>query len=1514
VVLPQTRILREGKTHYAWEREAIEFVKQCLPNREPYHLLALFEVPDGSTSRLYEIDLLVIGYSAIYLIECKGHPGLIEGDARDWYWTPGTGEKKRYFGEPPLRLTNHKAKVIKSLLDRRIPNCPRVEALVFLSAPGVQLNMRDGGEMGVVTRETIERAITRGEYPGSYLGQKPFGERPQIRADALRGLLQMFRNDAAFRESKARLVVGQFVLGDIVREGVGFQERRAVHQQNDRFERTARIYVRADGGPDQGDQLRHAAEREMQILWDLHEHDGILRAVDYDPHGPLGPTILFDAFEDGEPLDAFLRRHPELPLQERVQLVERIGRALAFCHRKSVVHGALGPHSVLVRRDPETGKLETKLVHFHLGASTETSGTHHWTQLASPEWNIYQAPELRESATRTTLVDLFGLGATAYFILTGEAPAASGLDAHIRLSRERAFDPRSVRDDLGGLAQLVMSATAVSGTERDDDAFAWTELFIEAARALEPPNAATRVVEIDPLEARKDSELGPYLVTKVLGQGATARVFEVEDLAKDELFALKVALDPRHHQRLLEEADELDRLRHPRIVAVHDRAILGGRQTLLLSHAGQDTLQRYLEHEGVPSLEFAVGFGEDLLSALEALEDQAVIHRDIKPANLGIGIPRKKERRSLTLFDFSLARAPLNDINVGTSAYRDPYLPLRRVNDPERRDPEWDAEADRWSAAVTLHEMLTGTRPHFAGRTAVDPDARIVLAAERFDASVREGLVAFFEKAFAREVKDRFETAERMRKAWLGAIDEKLFAGRNAAGNITRVKSLADGPLEAPRARELTDAELAAFDLSTPIAALPLSTRARNSLDRAGLERIGQLRELPDNRLSALRGAGRGVQTEIHDFRRRWVAAREQAGLSTEPPQREPFFPGYKGPDLDVSTTNLGALLIGALRLAGISTLSPLASVPRLHIEHIVQRALTESASLTPERLQQEVNALRSLLHAENRSQDENNHPDSLEAWIHALFGTGKTHQHARALFGLEGPLEGRISGTVRALATARDVTPPAIYIALGKSREKWRAHPTQRELVARIRMLLDTQGGVARLDRLAQTLLDELPHDATGALLVTKAAALVRVAIEVDEGITLFRLGTAPDGGAHVWVCLGDGFEAPLAALGAAVDALVSQRPLPGPAEAARGLRTELESIKTETTLEASDALSRLLAVRDARLLSLASDASAQGALSTRLELYPRALSAKEALEYASSMLQGGFTPTQVQALVSQRYPEAAPLPERPQLDELLKALGLDWSEAKGAYQRRQRGPENSSHTRHWSSQFSHHPANAPTWASSQEIREVDLDESVRLAIELRTFRVLGIKQDRIPETLRRFIAAYGARPVRLDQLLATAMLDEAKRLRMKDLSLLHRTDLAALDAPNDWKRLVMLAKAAAASLSERVFTPPPGVSPDAPIILLHPGLLARYELTEATEKLFEQARSTSTPATFLACPMSDVSHALPTLGPIMRPRETHAPSALVSPLMPIPGLLAAQLISVPRAWVTVGTQRASA
>jgi serine/threonine protein kinase len=1479
MALPAARILREGKTSYPWEQQAIDFVKGCLPNHDPYHLLALFEVQDPGTSRFYEIDLLVVGYSQLYLIECKGHPGLLEGDARDWYWTPDATRSRRYFGEHPLRLTNHKAKVVKGLLERKLGRdaCPYVEALVFLSAPGVQTRFRDGGELGVVTRETIERAITRAEFPGSRLGKAPFGQRPAIAANVLRPLFQALRQDPAFRESKASLVALGHELGDVVREGPNFQERIARHPELGRVDRVARIYLVPEGSsPERAAQARQAAEREAKILWDLRDHEGILRAVEYSSSTPVGPAVLFDPFENGEPLDAFIRRSPDLSLDERVQIIERIGRALAFCHRKSVVHGALGPHSVLVRRDPETHQLETRLVHFHLGASADTSGTRHWTQLAGAEWSIYQAPELRESSARNPSVDVFGLGATAYFVLTGKPPAETGIEALRRLAAEKGFDPRAVLDDLDpDLATLVLAATRPSVAERDDDVTAWIELFVERARARPAPPPTGQV---DPLLAREGDVLGDDLLVRgVLGQGATARVLEVD--RDDETLALKVALEPRFDERLREEAAELRHLRHAHIVALVDERTISGRHALLLTVAGERTLQRALEVEGPASLELAVRYGEHLLSALEHLEEEGVLHRDIKPANLGVGAS-KKERKSLTLFDFSLSRAPLDDLDVGTSAYRDPYLPLRPVEPGQA--PVWDAAADRWSAALTLHELLTGVRPHFDGKSPLDPSARVVIAAGRFDPSVRAGLLAFFEKALAPDVRARFESAERMRKAWLGAIDETLLARTTASPEgADRAGSLDEG---AP-----SDDTLAAIDPATPIALLPLSTRARNALDRARLEVTGQLAALPSNQISALPGVGRTVQQEILALRTRWMSVRASRGLSTD-----------------------------ALPLPRRT------AEPTPHDARPIDARATDARSV------------------EIRP-DEGDHPVSLEGWAHALLGpfapstargaSARTaskrdvarHAHARALFGLEGPTKGRIDVSIRALAESLGVTPQAIYIALGKSRAAWRAHPGHLELVARVRALVAQDGGAATLDRLALALVDELPHDAARPPdeVVVDAAALVRVAAEVDASLSFVRL----DGGA--WIVAEPGLEQALRALGKTADELVTRAPLPTPEEAARVLRATLgmfveapvEGTSAEgggpdatssegTSVDGAGRAVPFASLRDDRLLALAAEASAHAARSARLELYPRGFSPEIALEHSAPMLRGELTPSAVQELVRQRYPMAAPLPPRPELDRLLRAHGLEWHEARARYVRRSTLSDTSLHTRSSSSLHSQRSlgglltdaardARGLLGPSPDEASALDFDEAVRLALELRAFRVLGVRREVMPEVLRAFVRRYDARLVWLDRLLIGAMFEVARDKGVPDLAILHRADAIGLDSPTDWARLTQLAQLAARRLPELVFAP--HRSEDAPLLLAHPGLLARYGLADAAAELLERARSPETPPTFLALSRTDTTRASPTLGPVPRPADA---TGRRDPGMPVPGLLPAQILDVPRHW----------
>ena len=93
MALSRGRVVRVGESPYAHERDGIEFAEGALPDTDPYHLWALVDLLDPSTGRLLEIDLLILGYSCLYLVELKAFAGRMEGDAVDWTWVTPEGRR-----------------------------------------------------------------------------------------------------------------------------------------------------------------------------------------------------------------------------------------------------------------------------------------------------------------------------------------------------------------------------------------------------------------------------------------------------------------------------------------------------------------------------------------------------------------------------------------------------------------------------------------------------------------------------------------------------------------------------------------------------------------------------------------------------------------------------------------------------------------------------------------------------------------------------------------------------------------------------------------------------------------------------------------------------------------------------------------------------------------------------------------------------------------------------------------------------------------------------------------------------------------------------------------------------------------------------------------------------------------------------------------------------------------------------------------------------------------------------
>jgi serine/threonine protein kinase len=647
------------------------------------------------------------------------------------------------------------------------------------------------------------------------------------------------------------------VLENLLGEGPGYQDWRARHTQLQEAQRRVRLYlVRAGSTAEERLTIARAALREFQLLETL-QHPGVLRAYGFTEH-EVGPALIFEHDPLSIRLDHFLTQYQDrLRLEIRLDLLRQIAEVIRFAHDEKVVHRSLSPQSILVT-DAASDRPRIKVFNWQVGyrdastssgASAVVSATSHVDRLVEDSSTAYMAPEaLSEGDNTGEHLDVFSLGAIAYHVLSGEPPAANGLELSNKLRETKGLQISSVLNGAGdNLQYMVQFSTHPEVPSRIDSVVDFLNCLDAIEEELTKPE---RDYVEDPNRAQMGDVLpGDLQVLKRLGQGACSVALLVQ--RDSQTFVLKVANDPEHNGRLKAEADVLRKpqMRHPCIVDFVESLEIGNRAGFLLRpvFAEKDkqlveTLGQRVRKEGRLHVELLQRFGEDLLGVVNHLEEQGIPHRDIKPDNIAVGMVGRGDKLHLVLFDFSLSRTAPENIRAGTNGYLDPLLPLRKP-------PRWDLYAERYAAAATLYELATGGLPKW-GEGNSDPshlDCEATLDAEVFDAGLRDGLVAFFGKAFRRNPQERFHNAEEMLRAW-----RHSFEGLEQPG--TRSDHFDESHL-----REL----LAEATFDTQIPELGLGARATNALDRANILTVEDLLSFPMRRLLRLRGIGNKTRREI---------------------------------------------------------------------------------------------------------------------------------------------------------------------------------------------------------------------------------------------------------------------------------------------------------------------------------------------------------------------------------------------------------------------------------------------------------------------------------------------------------------------------------------------------------------------------------------------------------------------------------------------------------------------------
>jgi len=208
-------------------------------------------------------------------------------------------------------------------------------------------------------------------------------------------MLTQALEQAGIRPSQQARRVGDYVLGDLLADGPGYQDWLAEHTTLAGVHGRVRQYLVAQAASEEEHQrIQRVAAHEFRLLQSL-EHPGILAVRDYKQNA-YGPALLFHYEAQAVRLDHFLAtRGDRLTPDLRLNLLRQMAEAMRYAHSKRVIHRALSPQSILVlTADAET--LTLKIFNWQGGVranGSAASGTTHVQELVEAPALVYMAPE-----------------------------------------------------------------------------------------------------------------------------------------------------------------------------------------------------------------------------------------------------------------------------------------------------------------------------------------------------------------------------------------------------------------------------------------------------------------------------------------------------------------------------------------------------------------------------------------------------------------------------------------------------------------------------------------------------------------------------------------------------------------------------------------------------------------------------------------------------------------------------------------------------------------------------------------------------------------------------------------------------------------------------------------------------------------------------------------------------------------------------------------------------------------
>ena len=294
------------------------------------------------------------------------------------------------------------------------------------------------------------------------------------------GLLTDYQASCLDRGTTFGLVLGSYRVLDRLGSGGMGAVFRAEHV---RLRKQVAIKV-LHASLHQDARLLHRFAREIRAVARL-QHPNVVAALDVgEALGPSAhqPTLHYFVMEyvPGHDLENLVTAKGPLPLLRACDAVYQIAGALAEAHKHGLVHRDIKPSNIQL-----TPEDQAKLLDFGLARVASERMTSPGVLMGSID---YLAPEqARDAGSADIRADIYGLGGTLFWCLTGRPPFPARENLPNGLAQRLTEPPPSLRDHRPDLPSGLDAVLARMMEVRPEDRYATPRAVMEALRPYLKP-------------------------------------------------------------------------------------------------------------------------------------------------------------------------------------------------------------------------------------------------------------------------------------------------------------------------------------------------------------------------------------------------------------------------------------------------------------------------------------------------------------------------------------------------------------------------------------------------------------------------------------------------------------------------------------------------------------------------------------------------------------------------------------------------------------------------------------------------------------------------------------------------------------------------------------------------------------------------------------------------------------------------------------------------------------------